>query len=450
MGKLPATLAGDDTGREGPRVSRLRAAHVTSFSQAQSAVSLELFPDTAARSGGVLSVGGVAATELAERFGTPLVVYCRETLVAQARAYRGVDSDALVVYGVKAFPSVGILRLFASEGLGADVSSLGELAFARRAGLEGDRLIVHGNNKSDAELEAAAAADALVVLDSSEEVARAHEARVRRVLVRLTPGVEARTHQSIQTAHDESKFGLDPEQALATLRVALDGLEPVGVHVHIGSQLARPDESLLAIDRLVAFCARARDELAWTPRLVDLGGGLGVAHSPKEDVPDARTFASALVARFRAGWPEPARLVLEPGRSLVGRAGVTLYRVGATKRSSGVDYVAIDGGMSDNPRPQLYGARYHAILANRDGPAEGAFRIAGKHCETGDVLIDRIELPRPRRGDLLAVPATGGYTLAMASNYNALPRPAAVLVAGGEAELLRRRETIDDLLAYEA
>jgi diaminopimelate decarboxylase len=413
-------------------------------------VSFELFPDSAEVAAGALSLGGVAATELAERFGTPLVVYCRETLVAQARAYRSVDPDALVVYGVKAFPSVGILRLFAEEGLGADVSSLGELAFARRAGMDGDRLIVHGNNKSDAELDAAAAADALLVLDSAEEVPRAREVGVRRVLVRLTPGVEAQTHQSIQTAHDESKFGLDPEQALTTLEAALDGLEPLGVHVHIGSQLGRTDESLLAVDRLLAFCARCRDELGWTPRLVDLGGGLGVAHSPGEQVPDARSFALALVARFRAGWADPARIVLEPGRSLVGRAGVTLYGVGATKWSGGVDYVAIDGGMSDNPRPQLYGARYHAILANRDGPADGAFRIAGKHCETGDVLIDRIELPRPRRGDLLAVPATGGYTLAMASNYNALPRPAAVLVGDGDAELLRRRETTDDLLAYEA
>ena len=414
-------------------------------------MSLELFPDTAAVSGGVLSLGGVPATELAERFGTPLLVYCRETLVAQARAYRSVDPEALVVYGVKAFPSVGILRLFASEGLGADVSSLGELAFARRAGIDGDRLIVHGNNKSDAELESAAAADALVVLDSADEGPRARAAGVRRVLVRLTPGVEAQTHESIQTAHAESKFGMDPESALAALAAATRaGLEPVGVHVHIGSQLARPDESLLAVDRLVAFCARCRDELGWTPGLVDLGGGLGVAHSPDELVPEARAFASALVSRFRAAWPEPARVVLEPGRSLVGRAGATLYRVGATKRSGGVDYVAIDGGMSDNPRPQLYGARYHAILANRDGPSDGAFRIAGKHCETGDVLIDRIELPRPRRGDLLAVAATGGYTLAMASNYNAIPRPAAVLVSGGEAELLRRRETTDDLLGYEA
>ncbi|HEX6700838.1 MAG TPA: diaminopimelate decarboxylase [Gaiellaceae bacterium] len=413
-------------------------------------MSLELFPDSASVSGGVLSLGDVASTELADAFGTPLVVYCRDTLLAQARAYRSVDPDALVVYGVKAFPNVGMLRLFLDEGLGADVSSLGELAYARRAGVPGDRLVVHGNNKSQTELEAAAAADALVVLDSAEEVERAHGAGVRRVLVRLTPGVEAKTHQSIQTAHEESKFGLDPEQALATLATARNTLEPVGVHVHIGSQLGRPDESLLAVDRLVAFCVRCRDELGWTPKLVDLGGGLGVAHSPAESVPDAHAFASALVSRFRAGWPEPARIVLEPGRSLVGRAGVTLYRVGATKRSGGVDYVAIDGGMSDNPRPQLYGARYHAMLANRDGPPDGPFRIAGKHCETGDVLIEGIALPRPRRGDLLAVPATGGYTLAMASNYNAIPRPAAVLVGDGEARLLRRRETIDDLLALES
>jgi diaminopimelate decarboxylase len=413
-------------------------------------VSLELFPDSASHSGGVLSLGDVAATELAETFGTPLVVYCRNTLVAQARAYRSVDPDALVVYGVKAFPNVGLLRLFAAEGLGADVSSLGELAYARRAGLPGDRLIVHGNNKSQAELAAAAAADALVVLDSAEEVERAHGAGVRRVLVRLTPGVEAKTHQSIQTAHEESKFGLDPEHALATLADARTTLEPIGVHVHIGSQLGRPDESLLAVDRLVAFCVRCKDELGWTPKLVDLGGGLGVAHSPAESVPDAFAFASALVSRFRAGWPERARIVLEPGRSLVGRAGVTLYRVGATKRSGGVDYVAIDGGMSDNPRPQLYGARYHAMLANGDGPPDGPFRIAGKHCETGDVLIEGIALPRPRRGDLLAVPATGGYTLAMASNYNAIPRPAAVLVGDGDARRLRRRETIGDLLALEA
>jgi diaminopimelate decarboxylase len=412
---------------------------------------LELFPDTAeVVGGGALAVGGVRAEELAAEFGTPLVVYCRETLLAQTHAYRAIEPDVLVAYGVKAFPNVALLRLFAEEGLGADVSSLGELEFALHAGLRGERLLVHGNNKSDEELAAAAAAGALVVLDSRDEVARAASAGARRVLVRLTPGVRARTHQSIQTAHDESKFGLDPEAALATLREALDSLEPVGVHMHIGSQLAWLDESLEAVDRLAEFCERCRDELDWTPSLVDLGGGAGIRHSLEEIVPPPHEFARALVERLRAAWPEPARVVLEPGRSLVGRAGVTLYRIGATKRSGGVEYAAIDGGMSDNPRPQLYGARYEARLANRDGPVDSEFRIAGKHCESGDVLIGRVELPRPRRGDLLAVPATGAYTLAMASNYNGVARPAAVLVGGGQAKLIRRRESVEHLLALEA
>jgi diaminopimelate decarboxylase len=410
---------------------------------------LELFPDTAELVDGQLVMGGLRTSEVAAEFGTPLVVYCRETLVAQARAYRAIDPDALVAFGVKAFPNVAVLRLFREEGVGADVSTLGELEFALRAGLRGERLLFHGNNKSDEELEAAAAAGALVVLDSRDEVARAARADVRRVLVRLTPGVRAQTHQSIQTAHDESKFGLDPDAALAALRDALDALEPVGLHVHIGSQLARVDESLLAVDRLVAFCRRCGDELSWTPSLVDLGGGPGIRHSLDERVPPPHEFARALVERLRSEWPEPARIALEPGRSLVGRAGVTLYRIGATKRSGGVEYAAIDGGMSDNPRPQLYGARYAARLANRDGPTEGEFRIAGKHCESGDVLIDRVSLPRPRRGDLLAVPATGAYTLAMASNYNGVLRPAAVLVADGEATLIRRRETVEQLLALE-
>ena len=411
--------------------------------------SLQLFPDSAELEDGELAVGGMRASALAEAFGTPLLVYCRETLVAQARAYRAVDPEALVAFGVKAFPNVAVLRLFGEEGLGADVSTGGELEFALRAGLTGDRILFHGNNKSDDELEAAVRAGALVVLDSREEVERAARAGAQRVLLRVTPGIAARTHQSIQTAHDESKFGLDPEQALAALRDALAALEPVGLHVHIGSQLGQVDESLLAVDRLAAFCGRCREELGWTPQLVDLGGGPGIRHSLAERVPPPHEFAAALVARFRTEWPEPVRLALEPGRSLVGRAGLTLYRIGTTKRSGGVEYAAIDGGMSDNPRPQLYGARYDALLANRPGPVEGEFRIAGKHCESGDVLIDRVELPRPQRGDLLAVPATGAYTLAMASTYNGVPRPAAVLVADGRATLIRRRETVEDVLAFE-
>jgi diaminopimelate decarboxylase len=389
-------------------------------------------------------VGGVRATELAREFGTPLVAYCRDTVLARARAYARVDPDALVVYGTKAFPNVALLRLLAAEGLGADVSTAGELEFALRAGIAAERLVFHGNNKSDDELRAAAAAGALVVLDALEEIARAKDAGVGRVLVRLTPGIEAETHQAIRTAHAESKFGLAPDDAVTAVRQAGDaGLEVAGLHVHIGSQLVRADESLAAVDRLVDVARRCE---GWTPQLFNLGGGAGVRHSPAESAPDPAAFAEQLVTRLRTLWAEPVGLILEPGRSLVGQAGLTLYTVGAVKGTT----AAIDGGMSDNPRPQLYGARYEALLANRAGdPARGTFRIAGKHCESGDVLIEEVELPEPRRGDLLAVPATGAYTLAMASNYNGVPRPAAVLVADGNAVLIRRRETVDDLLRYD-
>ena len=411
---------------------------------------LELLPESAAVEDGQLAIGGIRTTDLADEFGTPLVVYCERTLLARAREYQAVDPDGLVLYGTKAFPNVALLRLFAREGLGADVSTLGELRFALEAGVAAGRIVFHGNNKSDEELHAAASAAVPVVVDAPDEVERAIAAGIGLLLVRLTPGVEAKTHQSIQTAHSESKFGLDPDQAHAAVVAAHERVEVVGVHVHIGSQLARVDESLAAVDRLVDFCARCRDELGWLPRVVDLGGGLGVRHSRDEQVPNVEEFAGTLVRRFRDRWREPARIFLEPGRSLIGRAGVTLYRVGATKTSGGIDYVAIDGGMSDNPRPQLYGARYEALLANRaDDPADGSFRIAGKHCESGDVLIDGAPLPRPRRGDLLAVPATGAYTLAMASTYNGVPRPAAVLVADGRARLIRRRETVDELIAFE-
>ena len=414
--------------------------------QGRLASVLELFPMTAAVADGELTLGGVRASDLAAEYGTPLVVYCEETIRAQARAYHAAAPGALIVYGTKAFANIAVLRLLAEEGIGADVSTLGELAFAREAGIPGDRTLFHGNNKSDEELRAAAEADATVVLDAPDEPARAAAAGVRRALVRLTPGVEAVTHQSIQTAHDESKFGLAPDAALAALADARAlGIDIAGVHFHVGSQLARVEESLIAVDRLVAFCKRAEAELGWRPRLLDIGGGLGIRYTREERVPDISEFVPPLVARL----PE-VQVVLEPGRSLVGRAGVTLYRVGVVKESGGVSYVAVDGGMSDNPRPQLYGARYEALLANRAHElADGVFRIAGKHCESGDVLIDAIALPHPRRGDLLAVPATGAYTLAMASTYNGVPNPAAVLVADGHARLVRARQPVSDLLRFE-
>jgi diaminopimelate decarboxylase len=404
----------------------------------------ELLPETARIEGGELALGGVPAVRLAAEYGTPLLVYCEQTIRSQVRAYREAAPGALIVYGTKAFANVELLRLLAGEGVGADVSTLGELAFAETAGIPGDRIVFHGNNKSDDELRAAAQADVLVVLDAPGEADAAAAAGVRRVLVRLTPGVEAVTHRSIQTAHEESKFGLAPDAAEREVARALEvELEVEGVHVHVGSQLGRPDESVLALERALAFLER----LDWTPRLLDLGGGLGVRHNRDERLPTVADFLGPLVARV----PDGVSLILEPGRSLVGRAGVTLYRVGTVKESGGITYAAIDGGMSDNPRPQLYGARYEALLANRAGELpSGVCRIAGKHCESGDVLIEAAELPAPRAGDLLAVPATGAYTLSLGSTYNGVPRPAVVLVAKGEARLIRRRETVEELLRYEA
>jgi diaminopimelate decarboxylase len=413
---------------------------------------LRLFPDSARIDDGELHLGGLSASALAAAHGTPLLVYCEETIRAQARAYRDAAPGALIAYGTKAFANVELLRVLAHEGVGADVSTLGELAFAQAAGIPAERILFHGNNKSDEELRAAAEADTTVVLDAEDEPARAASAGVKRAMVRLTPGVEAVTHRSIQTAHDESKFGLPAEGALNVVAEARRlGIDVVGVHFHVGSQLARVDESLLAVERLAAFCERARTELDWTPQVLDIGGGLGIRYTRDSEVPEIADFVGPLVTRLRERWPDPVQLVLEPGRSLVGRAGVTLYRVGVVKQSAGVSFVAIDGGMSDNPRPQLYDARYEALLANRaDELADGVFRVAGKHCETGDVLIDAAELPHPHRDDLLAVPATGAYTLAMGSNYNGVPRPAVVLVGDGEARVIRRRETLDDLLRYDA
>ena len=403
-------------------------------------------------------MGGLQASALADEFGTPLVVYCEQTLLDQARAYRNAAPDARILYSLKAFQSLALLRLFADEGLGADVSTLGELSFALRAGVAADQIVLHGNNKSDEELHfAAEAALGLVVLDALDEVERAAEAGVQRVLVRATPGIDAETHDAIKTAHHGSKFGLPPEQTLEAIEQArARGLKVAGLHVHIGSQLLELGAARMTVDWIAGFAAECQARLDWTPDVIDLGGGLGIQYVADEPAPSVGQFLDAVLTRLEQAWSlhdlPPPRIVLEPGRSLIGRAGITLYRVGTVKQASETrTYVAIDGGMSDNPRPQLYGARYSALLANRaEEPASGAFCVCGKHCESGDVLIERIELPQPRRGDLLAVPATGAYTLGMGSNYNSVPRPAAVLVSEGHATIIRRRETIDDLLAFEA
>lgn len=398
---------------------------------------LELFPDTARVEGGELTIGGVSATSLADQFGTPLVVYCEETIRARARAYRAAAPDALIVYGAKAFPNVAVLRLLAEEGLGADVSTLGELRFALAARVPAERLVVHGNNKSDEELAAAADAGAgFLVVDSEEELERTRAFALRSLLVRVTPGIEAETHADVRTAHAGSKFGLPPDAAARALRDE----RVVGLHVHVGSQLLSIDAALAAVAWLNEFVTAQR----WTPQVLDLGGGLGVPTTPGQRAPSIDEFVHALLRELSVD----ARVILEPGRSLVASAGVTLYRVGVVKRVSPErTWVAVDGGVSDNPRPQLYDAPYTALIAERpDADPTGTFGVAGKHCESGDVLIDAVDLPDPRRGDVLAIPSTGAYTLAMASNYNGIPRPAAVLVRDGNARLIRRRETVEEVL----
>jgi diaminopimelate decarboxylase len=418
-------------------------------------MSLDLLPDSTAVDGGELVLGGLHASALVEEHGTPLVVYCEQTLRARARAYREAAPGASVLYSVKAFPNVAVLRVFAEEGVGAEASTLGELEFARRAGV--GEIVLDGNNKADEELAAAAEAGCLVVLDAPDDAERAAATGIRRVLVRVTPGIDADTHWAIATGHRGSKFGLTPEQASGTLAHCAElGLDAEGLHVHIGSQLLGVGAERMAIDWLAAFAADCRTELGWTPSVVDLGGGLGIPYTVDDPRLAIETFVRALLDRLEHAWslhdlPQPG-VVLEPGRSLVGQAGVTLYRVGSVKQASeNVTYVAVDGGMSDNPRPQLYGARHTALLANRaDEPTAGAYSICGKHCESADVTIERAQLPEPRRGDLLAIAGTGAYTLGMSSNYNAVPRPAAVLVTNGEARVIRRRETVDDLLALEA
>jgi diaminopimelate decarboxylase len=416
---------------------------------------LDLFPDSAAIDGSRLSLGGLDAEALADKHGTPLVVLCEDTVRATARALREAVGDGRVFFGTKALPNVALLRLLREEGIGADVASAGELAFARAAGLEGADLVVHGNNKDAALLAGAAAVGAPVVLDAPDEAQLAAVAGVGQVLVRVTLGVDADTHEAIRTGHHGSKFGLPPDQARAIVAEALDlGLEAMGVHVHVGSQLEDFDAQAETIVRLASFVAGCRDELGWVAQVADLGGGFGIRHHPADRAPEAPELAPAAARTARLGFveeglPQP-EIWLEPGRSVVGRAGVTLYRVGSVKRLPGRTWVAVDGGMSDNPRPQLYGARYTALSAARASEAvDEVVSVAGMHCESGDVLIDDVALPSPRRGDLLAVPATGAYTMAMASNYNGVPRPAMVLVRDGDVRVIRARETVEDLLRQE-
>ena len=392
-------------------------------------------------SAGRLEVGGCDVVELAREFGTPAYVYAEDDM--RARARRVVDAFARsvehfeVIYASKAFPATAALRLFAEEGLSCDVASGGELHLALRGGFSPDRIYMHGNNKSEAELELAIAEGVgHIVVDSFDEIDRLERlaAGVRqRVLIRVTPGIAPDTHASISTGQADSKFGIPlAEVPRAIERCSQAGLELRGLHAHIGSQV-------LAVDAYEAL-AGVLVEIGPLP-LLNLGGGFGIAYTRDDDPPTADEYAEAMLR----GAPSDVTVLCEPGRSLVGNAGVSLYTVGTVKQIAGVrTYVSVDGGMSDNIRPMLYDAVYEADIATRMGDSTPC-RLAGMHCESGDVLIREAALEAPRPGDVLVIPATGAYGHAMANNYNAVPRPPVIFCRDGDARVVVRRETYDDL-----
>jgi diaminopimelate decarboxylase len=397
-----------------------------------------VYPRDSSVADGVLSIGGCDARELAREFGTPAYVVAEDDLRAQARTFTEVlgrlhDGPGEVVFASKAFPCTAVLRVFAEEGLGCDVASGGELHLALRAGFDPGRLYLHGNAKSDAELEMALEAGVgTVVLDNEQDAERVNGGGPR-LLIRVVPGVDADTHEHILTGQAGSKFGMAPDAA----RALAERIDVAGLHMHIGSQL----HSLDPYRRAVAALARVGDF-----EVYDLGGGLGVPYLPGDDVLAPADWVTGVVAAAHAELGADRSLVLEPGRALVANAGVTLYRVESVKPgAAGEQIVAVDGGMSDNLRPMLYGAAYDAALVDRIGAGGSACTVVGKHCESGDVLVRDVELPDPRPGDVLVTPATGAYGHAMANNYNGVPRPPVIFCSGGDARAVVRRETYEDL-----
>jgi diaminopimelate decarboxylase len=417
---------------------------------------------------GHLTLGGCDVIDLAQTYGTPLYVYDEATIRGRAGAYRDAlkttyQGESLVCYAGKAYCAPWLLRVLADEQLGLDVVSGGELFAAQRAGFPVERIYFHGNNKSDDELFVALeAAVRRVVVDNMEEVERLSRLAVERVveqpvLLRVAPGVEAHTHAHILTGAPDTKFGVSIDTGAARqVAQAIQharGLKLMGLHAHIGSQIFEVEPYQATVRKLFDFAAELdRFEL----RELSPGGGFGMRYTAADQRPLAPEAAAKVIAEAvtneaaRRGWPLP-HLTIEPGRSIVGPAAIAVYRVGSIKDIPGVrTYVAVDGGMADNIRPATYGARYAAVLANRMGDeATDTVAVAGRYCESGDVLIREAKLPMPRIGDLVAIPGSGAYQLSMASNYNLVPRPAVVVVNNGKARLVRRRETYDDLLSAE-
>ena len=420
-----------------------------------SAVARRLLPESAALADdGWLTIGGCHLGALVEEFGTPLFVYDEDHLRGRCREAVAAFGAGRVIYATKAFLCRAMARLAYEEGLLLDVSTGGELHVALAAGVPTSACVLHGNNKSEEELRFAIEAGiGRIIVDSFDELDRLehlHQAGlgpVPDVLIRVTPGVHAHTHEFISTGQDDSKFGFNlgnGDAARAVARAAAsEAVNLVGTHCHIGSNVFRADSFARAAEVMAAFAAEVD-----LPQLV-LGGGLGVAYTSDEEAPSISTWASVLLDACRALGVR-ADVYVEPGRSIVADAAVTAYTVGTIKDIPGVrTYVAVDGGMSDNPRPVLYGSGYEALLARAPfAERTRRVRVVGKHCESGDVLLNEADVPADLAvGDVLVTPVTGAYGQSMGSNYNRIRRPAVVFTSGGSARLVVRRETFDDLLA---
>jgi diaminopimelate decarboxylase len=424
-----------------------------------------LFPVTyRVNAAGHMEVGGCDLVQLARRHGTPLYVYDEATVRQRASEYvAAMGSSGQVLYSAKAFASPKFLRVVAEEGLGLDVVSAGELHLALKSGFPRDRIHFLGNNKSTEDLRSAYAAGATIVIDGDHEFDLLRElvpdGERSPVMLRLSPGVKPDTHDHISTGQLDSKFGFSIESGAArqAVETALKHprLELVGLHSHIGSQIFALRAYEEAMEIMLGLLAELHRELGYEPHKLGAGGGLGIAYTHDDDPPTPRDFVETVRGAMVAGCArrelKVPQLVVEPGRSIAGPAGMALYTVGSIKDIPGVRrYVAVDGGMGDNIRPKLYGARYEAFLAS--GPErspDGKVTIAGKYCESTDILITDVEMPALGPGDVIAVPAAGAYCLAMASNYNGMPRPEVLMLRDGKAEVMRRRETLDDLVAAE-
>uniref|UniRef100_A0AAU2VDN5 Diaminopimelate decarboxylase n=1 Tax=Streptomyces sp. NBC_00003 TaxID=2903608 RepID=A0AAU2VDN5_9ACTN len=421
---------------------------------------LSVWPASTARLGhGGLAVGAVPLTEIAQRFGTPAYVLDEGEVRERCRTYRSAFPEAEVLYAAKAFLCRAMAHWVDEEGLGLDVCSAGELELAVTAGFPAERIVLHGNAKSPHDIEAALRLGVgRIVIDSPSEIARLAAAvgphGHQKVMVRVVPGVSAGGHDKIRTGTDDQKFGLSltdghAQHAIARI-LGQPQLELTGLHCHLGSQITTVKPYLSAVRRMVGLMARVRDTHGVVLPELDMGGGHGVAYRPGEDGLDitalARRMRSELAESCAAAGLTVPRLLVEPGRAVVGPAGVALYRVLAVKRTGENLFVAVDGGMSDNPRPALYGVRYAPRLIGRASTAKPCkATVVGRHCEAGDVLASAVDLPGDiHPGDLLAVPVAGAYQLSMASGYNMVGRPPVVAVADGHARLLVRRESLED------